>query len=353
MENILMYENNFNKNKSKKSQLLYGNMIENADFTLVIPVYGCNKRLGELIDNIRLQRQCKLMVQVIVSDNKKYKANETMGREIIRLLENSKIKNIAYFLSDEPLGQLGNFNRCGELCKTEYFGMVHDDDLLVENYFFLVERILQFMKNNPWIGEMHQASMMFYGDACFEKVASEKIVATKITRLKIDVTGYSQTGVPSCGTIFKKEAFVKAGGFNDKYPSSGDAFLSAIMMDMGYSIWQLKTISGYYRIEANGSLKTDLCKRFIIEDEMFRNAWQAKKAVRKYIMKPLRNYCYSKDILGKVKAFGKLNQEITVDALDYKKEYRAYRKWDGVALLYHIWQVLYKIPEIILSKHIK
>ena len=99
--------NNFFKTKDINSRLVYGSINENADFTLAIPIYGIGRYLEETLKNISELDTYGLCIQIIISDNK---PNEEIGK-FIDILEKYGLQNIAYYLSDASLGQLGNFNR--------------------------------------------------------------------------------------------------------------------------------------------------------------------------------------------------------------------------------------------------
>lgn len=327
----LMYIDNFDKTKDNKSKLLYGCMIDHPDFTLVIPVYGFGKYLSETLDNVQKQQQTKLRVQIIISDNKEYGDEEN---PFLRYFENHPIDNLAYFLSEKTLGQMNNFNRAFMLAETEYVSMLHDDDLLVSNYFFMIERVLPWLKKHPTVGMIHGNFDSFSDDVVAED--TNRIGVYRISKSDVSSTGFSLTGIPSCGYLINKKALLDSGGYNDEFFSSGDAFVSAIMMQQKYLIYGFSAKTGYYRIGNNISLKFPICLGFIKQDYMFYEDWlNSGSFFRKMKMRILKNYIYSRNIDGKVAAFGKINPEITVHTLDFNESYKKYSKFGIFSLMYH------------------
>lgn len=317
---------NFKKIENIPSKLLYGELVLKPDFTLVIPVYGLGKYLKDTLESIRNQKKSNLNIQIIISDNKEY--NEE--NPYISFLENLKLNNLAYFNSIATLGQNNNFNRAFELAKTEYIAMVHDDDLLVNDYFQKVENLLPFLKKNPNISMIHEKLHFFYNtEQIFSFDNNEsKFKLEPILNSNVSLLGVSLTGIPSCGFLINKKAFIESGGFNDEFSSSGDAFLGGIMMLNHKRILQSTELWGYYRVANNNSLNISICQGFIVQDYLFGEEWMNKGNIfRKIIMSFFRNYRYSKNIEGKIAAFGKFNSDINIKNLDFRKKYKKYYKY--------------------------
>lgn len=327
----LMYIDNFDKIKDNKSRLLYGSMIDHPDFTLVIPVYGFGKYLSETLDNVQKQKQTKLRVQIIICDNKEYGDEEN---PFLRYFENHSVDNLAYFLSERTLGQLNNFNRAFLLAKTEYVTMLHDDDLLASNYFHMIDRVLPWLKKHPSVGMIHGNFEVFTDDVAVED--TNRIGIYRISKNDVSSAGHSLAGIPSCGYLINRKTFLDSGGFNDEFPSSGDAFVSAIMMQQKHLVYEFSGKTGYYRVGDNLSLKLPICLGFIKQDYMFYEDWlNSGSFFRKIKMRILKNYIYSRNIDSKVAYFGKINPEITVQALDFNGSYKKYHRFGIFNLLYH------------------
>lgn len=319
--------NDISKLKSIKNTLIYGELLEKPDLTIAIPVYGFNVYLKETLLSIKNQLKSNLSIQILIADNK---VAPDDSQKIISCLKEIDLTNTAYFLTDKALTQLNNFNNAVLLSKTNYVCMIHDDDLLSRDFFLKVEKVLPYLEKNKRIGIACGKFKIFNEskEVNQKNGADERVTISKISKSKIALEGNTGCGIPSCGYLIQKEAFLKSGGFNDSFQSSGDAFMAGIMLKLGYKIMKFENITGYYRISNNASLKLNLCQGFIKEDFYFGEDWSNDGSVfRKIMMSLFRNYRYSKNIELKVKMFGCLNPEITIESLDFRKTYKKYHKY--------------------------
>lgn len=330
------FGDNFKKTEEVVSTLEYGNIISSPDFTLSIPIYGKGRFFQQTLKNVLSLDTFGLRVQVVISDNKDYANNYN---DIIEVLKTIDCSNIAYFRCS-PIGQLNNFNRCILLAKTEYVGLLHDDDLLSINYFEFVKHAIAYAKRKKHIGMIHQDQQLFSG----ELLENKPITNFKVRkRLKCQTThqGYTGTALPTCGMIVNKLAFLETGGYNDKYFASGDAFLSIAMENKKWKILFSESILGYYRVGTNNSLKTDICVAFVKQDKLFRDYWASTSFYRRIHMCFFENYLYSKSLEGKVSTFGQFNEEIKIENLDYLQKYKKYKKLSPMSINFLIWNKLF------------
>lgn len=322
--------NNFAKKSEILSKLVYGTMQAKADFTLAIPIYGISKTLQETLENVAQLKKTKLKVQIIISDNK---PDENIDK-IVGMLKASGLENVALYLSEKTLGQLGNFNRCVELANTDYLAMLHDDDLLVPNYYDLVEALLPYMQLHPEVGLIQGRRIDFTDKPELKETKKLRIFPVKGDY--ITCSGNSSAEIPSCGMIFKREAVLDAGGFNDEFPASGDAFLAIQMKYKGYEYYKSKDVFGYYRIGHNLSITSNICKEFIIEDRKFEESWAEVGLLEKMYFRVFGRYFYSNNIKWKIENFGMFNADLSVENLDYLHIYRTYSKYGIIHILHTV-----------------
>lgn len=339
---------NFAKIKNIESKLAWGSMIADPDFTIVIPVFGVRSYLKQTLESVRNQDRSNLRVQIVISDNKQYLDSDN---SFVSVLKDFSDCGIAYFRSESALGPLNNFNRSVELAKTKYVAMLHDDDLLTNDYLRKIERLLPILNANPDIALIHEKIGTFYSETeirtnSFENEQKGTIPFRQISKMLVSLVGMSMTGIPSCGFLINKETFLKYGGFNDEYASSGDAFPAAIMMIGGEKVMQSNELWGCYRISDNDSLKTDVCQRFIIQDYLFGEDWMKHGGFfRKMMMSFFRNYRYSKNIDAKVKTFGGLNPDINIKNLDFRKTYKKYKRFGIYRIFYGLLSKTFKFTQ--------
>ena len=323
--------NNFDKIKDIKSNLLFGNIVEDADITIGIPVYGLSKYFEETLNSILNQKENDFKIQIIISDNKIYGDS---SNPFIEYFADKNIDNIAYYCSEKILGCLNNSNRLIELSRTKYIMTIHDDDILASDYFYNLSKMKSLLAKKDTA--MIHGNFKYFNDIVPEDDKNKKIKVYRITNFRVSYVGTSCTGIPSCGYLINCDVMKEVGGYNDKFVSSGDAFPSAIMMNKKYKVYNFGYITGFYRIAINSSLKLDICQGFIKQDYMFYNDWKSIGGIfRKSYMNIFQNYVYSKNIDGKVLTFGAFNKEITVASLDYINKYKKYHKFGLTNLLHN------------------
>ena len=340
---------NFAKTKDIRSSLLWGSIVEDADITIGIPVYGFNAYFKETLNSVLKQKDSPFSIQIIISDNKDYGPSPN---PFVEYLEKKNIPNLAYYCTERPLNQFGNFNRVVNLCRTKYLVMIHDDDLLSGDYFWKLYKMKGFL-NGQDIGMIHGLYPAFIGDSP-ELPSNQTVSVYRITNLMVSIAGRSLTGIPSCGYLLNCEAMREVGGFNDAFSSSGDAFPSAIMMTKGYKIYNFDYFTGAYRIGNNISLRLNVCQGFIKEDYMFYEDWQSRGGpFRKLLFKLLKNYRYSTNIDGKIEMFGSLNKDINKENLDYRGKYKRYNKYGPVHVLSWFFGKVSKVSKVLNTKKFK
>lgn len=292
-----------------------------------------------MIENIIDQKVSNLKVQIIISDNKDYTNGHNEVIEFLKNIENKIPYKFAYFLAESPIGQYNNFNRCIELSNTECIGMIHDDDLLVNNYFCIVEKTLYKINKSNDIAMIHGSLIPFSGNIKVSNTRDNHIY--KISSYEMAHMGQTGTGIPSCGTIFFKSKFIESGGFNESYPSSGDAIIAAVMKKLGYDIYQFSKLTGYYRIGINSSLRLEICQGFIKEDYYFMSEWCQSGLIEKIEWKLYKDLVYSENIDTKISSFAEYNKEINVKNLDFRNSYKKYSRYSILKIMYAIeWKFI-------------
>lgn len=327
-----------NKNKNNASKIVAGNYSD-SEFTIAIPLYGYAVFLEDTFKSIKNSFILDFKVQIVISDTKLSNEDDS---KIIDLAARYFGSNFVYLKSIDRLSQYDNFNRCIELAHTDYVAMIHNDDLLSPDYFRFAKNIIYALDEQ--VGMICGKRITFTKDMPI--IGRQKFSYHCLKKIDIAINGISLTGIPSCGTIFNKDIFLKFGGFDKTFNASGDAFLGAKMLLNNYKVLMTNNVTGFYRIGDNSSLRIEISRNFIIQDCMFRND------IRTYfppflniLLSFYENYFYSKSIDYNVKIFGKFNKDISIDNLDYLKTYKHYHKFG----FYHLSNKMLK--EVINFQH--
>lgn len=111
--------------------------------TITIPVFERTDYFKEALESALNQTiSCNVIVVDNASSHKKF---EEIVSSYAAEVNSGKL---TYFRNNENLGLFGNWNRCAELCNTDFFVILCDDDILDEKY---AENFLNSYKKFPEI----------------------------------------------------------------------------------------------------------------------------------------------------------------------------------------------------------
>lgn len=239
--------NNFKKYEEIESILMLGEKKEEIFLSIVIPTYKRKKLLKECLDSILIQKiECTYEI-IIVDNNENFEDNE-----IEMLVSKYSELNILYYKNSKNLGAAGNWNRCIELANGKWVTMIHDDDYFNKNG---VEKILESIKRYPDID-------MFYFDYTIKnEILNQKKykVSQKEEEILLLKEMFICTPIVAApiGATFKKEIFIKSGGFNPEYSPSFDWEIILRILKEGKIILLKGRNIVTYRILENDSLNKE------------------------------------------------------------------------------------------------
>jgi len=127
---------------------------------------------------------------------------------------------IRFFVNDQNLGLVGNWNRCLKLANGEIIWILHDDDILETNALSNAARVFNSYKIDMLYGD----SQAFSDEKSLESASTQK----KVSKVSVYKPGKEailaiirQGGV--CSTVsIRKEVFLSVGGFDPQFCYSPD-----------------------------------------------------------------------------------------------------------------------------------
>ena len=126
--NPLQSRDNFAQIEDQTSELVWETNPSRGPsrVTIAIPTY---KRFDTLIEAIKsaAAQSDGPPADIIVVDNEGHGTKPEAVREALRNITPIRIR---YFVNSSNLGMFGNWNRCIELCETEWLTILNDDDIL-------------------------------------------------------------------------------------------------------------------------------------------------------------------------------------------------------------------------------
>lgn len=177
--------------------------VESPLVTIAIPTYNRLELLKEAVETALSQRTA-VTYEVIVVDN----GSDNIVRDWVESRATGEPR-LGYYRNKVNLGMVNNWNQCILLARGHFVSILHDDDLLRDNFLSGFESV-------------HEAKDIAY--ACRVIVGeTAPHLWPKLERKKIIKPGHLLLGslTPFPGVVFPRGASMKIGGFDPStYPCS-------------------------------------------------------------------------------------------------------------------------------------
>lgn len=259
-----IYNNYFLIDQHVESIQIKTDKLDNKpNVTIAIPTYKRVKLLKESIDSAINQKKYN-SYNIMIVDNNPERNDET---ELLIRQNYMDNKLISYYKNTKNIGMSGNWNRLYQLAKGEWVVMLHDDDILYDDYlYFLFTKIIpKYPKFDAY-----RPPMQVFNEFPFPERKKNRMVYRNVKLFNL----YRRNiiDVPS-GICMRKEMVLKSGGYNsDFYPASDYEFYVRnikagynYMLMMGYPLM-------LYRISQNDSMKIEVIKGFIIQGKAIKDS---------------------------------------------------------------------------------
>ena len=260
MSNLLNHENSFNKLKHIKANLIYGdlNFNKNPLVSIAIPTYKRPDLLKRALDSALAQEGVS-NYEIIITDNEE--ESETGTENLIRSYNNPKI---LYYRNEKNIGMTGNWNRGIELSRGKWYTMLHDDDVLDNNF---LKEMLFVLEKNPNISLLKAThDHLDQRESMEDKNKNESYSIKNETRKflgsltkkirKFTVIDYiigNPIGGP-VGIMMEREKAVALGGFAERsFPAPDYVFFTRYCINYNTYFYNKKLC--YYGILRNESMK--------------------------------------------------------------------------------------------------
>lgn len=256
--------NHFNPHEHVESILLKktSQSKELPIITIAIPTYKRANLLKEALDSALKQKYFD-NYDVIVVDNNPERNDET------ELLINEYYKNnerLSYYKNAENIGMAGNWNRLYLLAKAEWVIMLHDDDILYNDYLDIMFN--NIMRKHPEF-DAYKPPMNEFNTLPVPERTKKNITYRNV---KIhDLYRRNIIDVPS-GLCMKKDIVIQCGGFDSEFYPASDYEMYIRILAKGYKFMLMNGSPLFlYRILQNDSMKIDVIKGFITQSKIIKN----------------------------------------------------------------------------------
>ena len=167
---------------------------------------------------------------------------------------------LSYYKNTENIGMSGNWNRLYQLAKGEWVVMLHDDDMLYDDYLeILFTKIIDKYPNF----DAYRPPIQVFSDLSIPK-RETNILRYRHVKLH-NLYRRNVIDAPS-GICMKKEMVLQSGGYNSEFYPASDYEFYVRNIKEGYNYM---IINGYplflYRIFQNESMNIEVIKGFITQ----------------------------------------------------------------------------------------
>lgn len=241
---------------------------DNIFLSVIIPTYKRAQYLEEAINSALNQQNPGINYEVVVvSNDPEFKLRE---------MHNYTGKNISFYVNDQNIGMMGNWNRGLMLAKGKYAAYLHDDDLLKDNYIQEITKIIlndkyknagAFMLERESINYLNTTppnifskikhligktiKYLFRAALYFRHLWRDKYTVELKPYMPLELSCNIYNN-PSCGCVFDREKLIADGGWCEEgYP--GADYYTCVRFNFKHKIFRVRKKLGYYRWSINAS----------------------------------------------------------------------------------------------------
>ena len=270
----------------EKELIFKGAVPETPLLSIVIPTYKNMRYLDGAIDSIIGQSEKPFDYEIIVTSNYTEADYRTQADKYAGA-------PVCFYKNSVNLGQVGNINKGMERARGKYVAYLHDDDLLLPNYFSSIAKYIMdndedypcLMPSFYKLGEIynpdlpHRFLSVFYWPRFIYRRELQKLKPEYFYK-----SIHNIYGPPTCGTVFLKKAVEEYGGFRDERGAAWDTY-NFRMFNARYIIYRLHKYTGVYRVFSGMSNNADTKEAFkkarqMIYDEEFYTDHPCFKKIR-------------------------------------------------------------------------
>lgn len=312
----------------------YTNLIE-----IFIPTFNRTRLLDEAIRSA-INQNTDLNYRISIVDN-----SDISWKDNFDLVKKNYSDRVFYYKNDENYGLFGNWNMALKLCNSEYFVLLHDDDLLKDNFIQEILKVIKKFKpslitNTPILSYSNEnlrpkpkfvlKRIKIHSENIFHKIQKDKIYNLSSKDY------FFKNPSSACAMVINKIAAIKNGGWSINSGLAEDYYFNYRLAKNNQVIKYYNRISEYRYID-NLSLNHNVQMDFIINNLEFRNREiQYFNGIKRFLFEKVVYLIYHFELNNfKKKSDNTLTKKAKILFM-------------GSALL--VFKILFSIKQIVLSK---
>jgi Predicted glycosyltransferases len=317
-------ESCFEKYKHIQTELIYGKHVEGAKVSIIILSYRRTEGLIKALESA-IAQDFTLAYEILVMDD----SGEITEIDEIMQKYCRQYEHILYYRHVQNLGEPGNWNRSCELCKTQWYCLLHDDDLMKPNY---LTKMMQAVQKNPDYGmigvyvdfedEREDKKEAGFLRKSFDMLIQLFVRLRKGKAIPLTITDNMKDiyAISTC-LFLNREKVIAVGGSRDEYFPNSDSVFNA-KMNYYYSIAFMPMVLATRGVYENQSLKQEVCDDSIRAS--YYHTYQMAKT-KKYSEKKCKKYASRSAVIHEimVRGYNNVNYGELKASLGIDKKYNS------------------------------
>lgn len=283
VDKVLAVVNNFRENQHVENILISDSTTCDAPrISFCIPTYKRCGTLEETIDSIIHQKSLD-KYEIIIGDN-----NPERGDETELFFKKKSYSEIKYYKYSSTLTAYGNFNRLIENSRGEFVVLIHDDDILYDDFYIEIRKVFNRL-NVDFLYSKRKNWYQYKNEAKPVKPIRRKM--NTIYKLGA-IDFFAGNPCPPTGFACRRDKFIESGGFSLIPGPSGDYFF-ALKVSLNYNTYFYTNPIWIYRWAINATSRIDVLIRLFMADLPLKK-WFANKSLMYRLLLPFELLSYSK-----------------------------------------------------------
>lgn len=256
-------DRDFDFQQEQPASLIHGDTTPgNPQLSILIPTFRRPELLRAAISSA-LNQNSYFPYEVIVVDNEQ---DPIVSREVDTIVGGFNSQILRLHRNSKNLGMFGNWNRCIELARGEWFTILNDDDYFLPGFLEEFFRTREELKNPNLI----QLGYFKHDMREHERLPERPPTSRKLRLVFPQDLLYGNKRAGSLGVFFKTDYAKEIGGYDPSfYPTSDLCFYLKYLVKFGEAFDNSKQLC-VYRVLDNESQKPEVLTGFVCNEYRLR-----------------------------------------------------------------------------------
>ena len=228
-----------------------------VELTIAIPTFQRDELLFSALSSAVTQKPGGMEYSIMIVDNDH---SDEHAQEIVQRLKALQTDlRIQYYVNETNVGLFGNWNMCVRNSASPVVALLHDDDVLFDDYSIRAREIINALPSSrDWVYVKTRNCFFTDSEQIPVPPTQVRFGLKKYTSMDALLSlGVGTIGSPTCGSLLNKNAVEELGGFHPDFYPSADVYFAVDAVHRGWKVYLTTRATGGYRLFANVSAKPE------------------------------------------------------------------------------------------------